>query len=420
MSRTHPLAATPERPVVVVGASLAGLAAAVRLARVGHHVVVLDRRTGPSTEPWLQSPVVELPAAWRDVFRKSGRILEAALAVKGYELAPAPPTRHEFTDGSTVELPTDRGQQYVALAGLAGDRAAGAWRDLFDAADDTWQLVRRAGLETEADLADPRTARLLGDPRTVESEAVRLPDPRVADLVRAVAWRLGSAPEQTPYWLLSRLVVQRTFGRWLVTRDGVPQPSEKLTRLLGRRARDRGVEVRWGVTATAVAPDGVATGAGDLDAAAVISAVGRSSHAALTGNAPAAIATPRRLGPFRVGTRSIPAEAPASTTTAGAVADGPVEVVRHFPTGVTTTWTLPGRTVVSTGAPRPSGLRWQGPGTVAAFHALDDDGVWYAGSGSIGGTEPWARLLTGALATYRVHEQITGADIRPSNKAYRP
>jgi hypothetical protein len=65
-------------------------------------------------------------------------------------------------------------------------------------------------------------------------------------------------------------------------------------------------------------------------------------------------------------------------------------------------------------------VQWHGPATVAAFHPLDDDGVWYAGSGSIGGTEPWARLLTGALAAYRVHEQITGADIRPSNKAYRP
>ena len=420
MSRAHPLAATPELPVVVVGASLAGLAAAVRLARVGHHVVVLDRRTGPSTDPWLQPPVVELPAAWRDVFRKSGRILDASLAARGYDLVPAPPTPHEFSDGSTVALPTDRGQQYVALVGLAGERAAGAWRDLFDSADETWQLVRRAGLETEADPGDPHTARLLADPRTVESEASRLPDPRLADLVREVAWRLGSAPELTPYWLLSRLVVQRTFGRWLVTRDGVPQPSETLTRLLGRRARDRGVEVRWGVAATAVAPGRVTTADGELEAAAVISAVGWSAHTALTGKAPALIATPRLVGPFRVGTRRVPAQAPASKTAGVFAAGGPVEVVRHSSAGVTTTWTLPGRTVVSTGAPRPSGLRWHGTGTVAAFHPLDDDGVWYAGSGTIGGTEPWARLLTGALATYRVHEQVTGADIRPSNKAYRP
>jgi glycine/D-amino acid oxidase-like deaminating enzyme len=404
--------------VVVVGASLAGLAAAVRLARVGHHVVVLDRRTAPAGEPWLQSPVVELPAAWRDVFRKSGRILDAALAVQGYELVPAPPTLHEFSDGSSVDLPTDRGQQYVALARLAGDRAASAWRDLFDAADDTWQLVRRAGLETEADLADPRTARLLADPRTVESEAARLPDPRLADLVRAVAWQLGSTPEQTPYWLLSRLVVQRTFGRWLVTRDGVPQPSETLTGLLGRRVRERGVEVRWGVTATAVTPGSVTTDA-TFEAAAVVSAVGYGSHVMLTSRTPATIALPRRLGPFRVGTRQVPVERPMSTMSVAAAGDAPVEVVRHRATGITTTWTLPGRTVVSTGAPCPSGLRWHGPGTVAAFHPLDD-GVWYAGSGSIGGTEPWARLLTGALATYRVHEQITGADIHPSNKAYRP
>jgi len=37
-----------------------------------------------------------------------------------------------------------------------------------------------------------------------------------------------------------------------------------------------------------------------------------------------------------------------------------------------------------------------------------------------GGAEPWAQLLVGALATYRIHDQLTGDDIRPSNKAYRP
>ena len=29
-------------------------------------------------------------------------------------------------------------------------------------------------------------------------------------------------------------------------------------------------------------------------------------------------------------------------------------------------------------------------------------------------------LLTGALAAYRVHEDLTGQDMRPTNKAWRP
>lgn len=414
MTRAHPLAATPDHPVVVVGASLSGLATSVRLARVGHHVVVVDRAPGPGTQPWSRSPVVDLPAAWRDVFRKSGRILDAALALDGYELTSAPPTRHVFSDGSTVDLPTDRGPQHAALATLVGDRAATAWRDLVDEADDTWQLVRRAGLESEADPASP----LFADPRTVESEARRMPDVRLAELVRSVAWRLGSDPAETPYWLLSRLSVERLFGRWVVTREGVPQPSEVLYGLLLRRAADRGVDVRWGVTATSLRPDGVTADTGDLAAAAVVSAVGHTDHATLRGLSRAMITLPRTIGPLRIGTRQIPAEPPLSSTTEGAPTDGPLELVQHGPG--TTTWTLPGRTVVCAGAPDASGLRWRGPATVGAFHPLADAGVWQAGSGSIGGTEPWARLLTGALATYRVHERLTGDDIRPSNKAYRP
>lgn len=416
MSRAHPRAATSDRPVVVVGASLGGLAAAVRLARVGHHVVVVDRAPGPGTEPWSRSPVVDLPAAWRDVFRKSGRILDAALALEGYELIPAPPTRHVFSDDSSVDLPTDRGPQHEALATLVGPRAAAAWRDLVDEADDTWQLVRRAGLESEADLSSP----LFRDGRTVESEAQRMPDERLAELVRSVARRLGSDPAETPYWHLTRLSVERLFGRWVVARDGVPQPSEVMYGLLLRRAADRGVDVRWGVAATAVSPDAITSTRGHLEAAAVVSAVGHADHAALTGAPPTTIAVPRRIGPFRLGTRQIPVEAPLSTTVEGPATDGPLELVQHSPSGDSTTWELPGRTVVSTGASDTAGLRWRGAATVAAFHPLDDRGVWYAGSGSIGGTAPWARLLSGALATYRVHERLTGDDIRPSNTAYRP
>lgn len=417
--RNHPLAATAARPVVVVGASLGGVAAAVRLARVGHHVVVVDALPGPSLDPWRSRPVVALPAAWRDLFRKSGRILDAALATEGYELVPAQATRHEFADGSTLDLPTDRGQQYAAVARLAGQDAATAWRDLLDAADETWQLVRRAGLETEADLAEFRTHKVLTDARTIASEADRMTDARCAALVWSVADRLGSAPDDTPYWLLSRPSVERTFGLWTVTRDGVPQPAETLVQLLLRRAADRGVDLRWGVTATAITADGVTTTAGPLEAAAVISAVGHASHSALTGRS-ARIALPRTFGPLRLGTRHVPADPPVSSSVSGPAQDLPVEVVRHSENGSTVTWTLPERTVTSTGAPIPSGLRWRGPATVGAFHPTAGDTYAYAGSGTLGGAEPWAQLLVGALATYRVHARLTGDDIHPSNKAYRP
>jgi hypothetical protein len=380
---------------------------------------VVDEKPGPDLGPWLSRPVVALPAAWRDLFRKSGRILDAALASEGCELVPAQATRHEFADGSALDLPTDRGQQYAAVARLAGEDAAAAWRDLLDAADETWQLVRRAGLETEADLAEFRTNRFLNDPRTIASEAERLPDARLAALVRSVADRLGSAPEETPYWLLSRPSVERTFGLWVVMHDGVPQPAETLTGLLRRRAVDRGVELRWGVAATAITAVGVTTTAGEIEAATVVSAVGHASHSTLTGRT-VEIALPRRLGPLRLGIRRIAAVPPVSTIEVGPANDGPVEVVRHGTDGVSVTWTLPGRTVTTTGAPSSKGLRWHGPATVAGFHPLAGDSCVYAGSGTLGGAEPWAQLLVGALATYRVHYSLTGDDIHPSNKAYRP
>ena len=85
---------------------------------------------------------VELPAAWRDLFRKSGRILDAALGEAGLSLVPAPPA--VLSDG--VALPDDRGAQYAALSAAYGSRTADDWRDLVDGLDAVWQVVRRAGL----------------------------------------------------------------------------------------------------------------------------------------------------------------------------------------------------------------------------------------------------------------------------------
>ncbi|MGW1347511.1 FAD-dependent oxidoreductase, partial [Kribbella sp. NPDC002412] len=69
--------------VIVIGAGLAGLASAVRLAKLGHQVTICERderlggvlgrieADGFSWDAGAASPT--LPAALRDLFRKSGR-----------------------------------------------------------------------------------------------------------------------------------------------------------------------------------------------------------------------------------------------------------------------------------------------------------------------------------------------------------
>src|SRR5215210_5712935 len=137
----------PSHPVAVIGGGPAGMAAAARLAKAGHPVELFEReaalggRWRAVDEPGVGlvdrvPSVLAFPAPWRDLFRKSGRPLEAELARSGHALVPAPPTRYRFADGSELVLPTERGAQYTALTAAYGETAARRWRDLLDRLDD--------------------------------------------------------------------------------------------------------------------------------------------------------------------------------------------------------------------------------------------------------------------------------------------
>ncbi|MFT4110980.1 FAD-dependent oxidoreductase, partial [Propionicimonas sp.] len=277
--------------IVVVGASLAGLAAAARLARAGHEVVLCDSApvpaagAGVATEPG--GTVLTLPAAWRDLFRKTGRSLDAELARTGLVLAPAPARPFVLSDGSRLALPTDRGEQWSVLAPRFGQATAAAWRDLLDELDGAWQVLRRLGLETEFEGRLTSAQRAVLRPRTsLAGLAERVPP--LADVVLDVAARLGQDPARLPGWHAARLAVERTFGRWHVQdARGVPQPAGVLAGLLVERLQARGVNLRSGVEALSIRPEPgvghrVATTAGDLAAEAVVSAVDPFTHADLT------------------------------------------------------------------------------------------------------------------------------------------
>lgn len=311
--------------VTIVGRTFAGVAAAVRLARVGHAVTLVEDPGTDHLRPHLGGTLV-FPAPWRDLFKKSGRPAAGALGLHGLDLVPDP-------DGP----PTDRGDVWYADSAALGEPAARAWRDLVDAADDTWQAIRPLGLEDE--LTPDAVVRAGLDPRRSLADVARtLPHPALAHRVATLARGLAPEPAAAPAWLTARLAVVRTFGRWrLQDAAGRPVAASALVDVLDDRLAARGVRITGDPRATA-----------DADAVVVTEDPGV-----------------RWRRPHRWGRDTFTAQ-------------------------------------------------------LLARPALRDPlrpGWFHASASSPGGAEPWAQLLSGALATYAVHEHLTGDDIRPTNRA---
>ena len=108
--------------VVVIGGGFGGMAAAARLAKLGHGVTLLERSAhlggALSTVEldgfaWDAGPTSTLlPAVIRDLFRKSGRPLEREVDLQPLDLV----REHRFADGSTLRLPgASRAAQLAAV-----------------------------------------------------------------------------------------------------------------------------------------------------------------------------------------------------------------------------------------------------------------------------------------------------------------
>ncbi len=176
----------PMARVVVVGGGFGGMAAAARLAKLGHEVTLLERspQLGGSLAPisedgftWDAAPASTLmPAVVRDLFRKSGRPLEAEL---GVELEPLDPIReHRFEDLTSVRVTGgSRAAQLVRLrrAGQGPRSAVGRLRRLVRRrlGGAAAPLLRGA---VDARRAAPRGGRPARDPRdAAQAVATDLP-----------------------------------------------------------------------------------------------------------------------------------------------------------------------------------------------------------------------------------------------------
>ena len=97
--------------VVVVGAGMGGMAAALRLVAKGHEVTVLEQsqRAGGKLETYQRDGFVfdtgpslfTLPAVYRDLFLKTGAALEEVVDLQPLE----PGFGYRWADGAEVTMP---------------------------------------------------------------------------------------------------------------------------------------------------------------------------------------------------------------------------------------------------------------------------------------------------------------------------
>lgn len=399
---------TTDFDIEVHGDSLIALAASLRLARLGHRVTLV------AAEPRWQSsavrplaaglpPVLEVPAAWRDLFGKSGRNMDAELTRDGIVLTEAPPTLHRLGN-EAIRLPTERAGQIAAVRAHWSPSVARRWSQLLDRADEVWQARRVLGLESP--VTGPLRA---GDlPEALSGRRLAQACGGLPPLLGAVVGCLGPVRGGTRAghggWpLLAGLAVPRVFGRWQLTRPGDgPATLQSLLDALDRRLGTRGVQIAAHPT--------------------------RSPDIVIDTRAPAG---PGRLPgggrPFLAPTVSLgrePAPGPDATT-------GPVEhTVDHTPAGPVLRWAWPehGELVTLTHdhtrpVPRPE-LGAAAESTAAWLRRRPlrwirrgGSPVLLASPAAHGGPEPWAQLLTGALAAYLAHGWLTGEDVSPHNRA---
>ena len=276
--------------VVVVGAGVGGLSAAVRMAAAGHGVTVLEQGAAPGGKAGrlvLDTPagafrfdtgpsLLTMPWVLRDLFAQTGAPADEA----GVELVRVEPvTRYRFADGSSFAMSADLPAASEALeawspgAGADWTRFLGTcaamWRasEPFLTGPPPWPPALRA----TASPPDPRDLLRVRPWQTVRDLArgcVR--DPRLRMVVERFATYAGGDPRRAPAALALAGYVEHAFGAWHVC-GGL----HRIVEALVERLDALGGELRLETRAAAVERTGgrataVLTAAGSVAADAIV------------------------------------------------------------------------------------------------------------------------------------------------------
>jgi len=270
LGRDGPDPAAP--PVIVIGAGIGGLSAALRLAAAGVKVLVCDRAAGPGgkmrTLPSPAGPVdagptvLTLRAVFDDLFHAAGGRIEDHVTLHRQDIL----ARHWWPDGSTLDLHADPEASAAAVHAFAGARAADEFRAfadraarLFAAFEGPMMQTARPSMATLSRrvMAEPALIPLMAPNRTLaQMLASQFSDPRLAQLFGRYATYVGGSPYRAPA-LLALIWQAEAAGVWVVE-GGM----HALARAIAGLAGARGAAFRYGADVWEITRDsaGRATG----------------------------------------------------------------------------------------------------------------------------------------------------------------
>jgi len=242
--------------VIIVGAGVAGLSAAVGLAAAGADVLVCERAASPGGK-MREIPVGDvrvdggptvLTMRWalEAVFAQAGTTLDEHLVLHPADVL----ARHAWTDGARLDLHADRRRSEESIGELAGPAEARRYREFCERAARTYRtleqtflrasrpspvgLVGRAGLRGLPDLLAIRPFATLWD-----ALGAHFRDPRLRQLFGRYATYCGSSPFTAPATLMLVAHVEQE-GVWMVE-GGM----HRLARALAEVAAARGARLRY-------------------------------------------------------------------------------------------------------------------------------------------------------------------------------
>ncbi|NKC32664.1 phytoene desaturase family protein [Falsiroseomonas selenitidurans] len=244
----------PSEPrIVIVGAGIGGLAAAIHLAAAGRPVLVLERAAVPGGKVATAAvggvavdtgpAVLALRPVFEALFEAGGGSLAAELA-----LDPLPVLgRHLWPDGRRLDLMADPAAAEEAIGDFAGPSAARGFRDfvaraarVYRALEGPFLTVQRPGMLALGARVGPALRGTSPFGTMWDALGEHFADPRLRQVFGRMAAYVGSSPLQAPATLL--LVAHVEMSGLQVVRGGMV----RLAQALAARAAACGADIRYG------------------------------------------------------------------------------------------------------------------------------------------------------------------------------